>query len=247
MHMTSKQSAVLPPPRQESRQESRRQTAKRMDNFHFSAYDRGDFYDEMFDDDGSPRSRLPAALPSHADITTDDLARRQKAADRSMVQLGITFNVYGDTQGTERIIPVRHRARGSSPTSEWQWLERGLKQRITALNLFIDDIYHEQKIVRDGVIPEHVVRDGDVASASSASGSNPPRGIWCHITGTDLVRDRDGQYLRAGRQPALPLGRVVRAAESAADEADVSAALRAGARSARSTTIAAGCSTRCST
>ena len=94
-------------------------------------------------------------------------------------------------QGTERIIPFDILPR-IIEESEWRSIEQGLKQRITALNLFIDDIYHDQKIVKDGAIPEHVIR-----SASSfrpqCVGLNPPKGIWCHITGTDLVRDGDGR------------------------------------------------------
>ena len=141
-----------------------------MDNFHFSDYDRGGFYDEMFDGDGAPRSDCQPLFRRMQTMTSDDLARRQKAADRSMVQLGITFNVYGDTQGRERIIPFDIVPRIIA-NKEWQWLETGLKQRITALNLFIDDIYHEQTIVRDGVDARARRRHGRPASASSASAS----------------------------------------------------------------------------
>jgi uncharacterized circularly permuted ATP-grasp superfamily protein len=183
------QSAVLTPPRQESRNGA---TSKRMDNFHFSDYDRGGFYDEMFDGDGAPRSDCHPLFRRMLTMTSDDLARRQKAADRSMVQLGITFNVYGDTQGRERIIPFDIVPRIIA-NKEWQWLEKGLKQRITALNLFLDDIYHDQRILRDGVIPEHVVATA-TGFRKQCIGLSPPRGIWCHITGTDLVRDVDGQY-----------------------------------------------------
>ncbi len=187
--MMNEQSAVLTPPRQESRNGA---TAKRMDNLHFSAYDRGDFHDEMFDADGAPRLDCQPLFRRMQTMTADDLARRQKAADRSMVQLGITFNVYGDTQGRERIIPFDIVPRIIA-NQEWQWLERGLKQRITALNLFLQDIYHEQKIVREGVVPEHVVATA-IGFRKQCIGLTPPRGIWCHITGTDLVRDNDGQY-----------------------------------------------------
>ena len=187
--MTYEQSAVLTPPRRES---SNGVAAKRMDNFHFSEYDRGDFYDEMFDGGGDPRSDCQPLFRRMQTMTADDLARRQKAADRSMVQLGITFNVYGDTQGRERIIPFDIVPRIIA-NQEWQWLERGLKQRITALNMFLEDIYHEQRIVRDGVVPEHVVATA-TGFRKQCIGLTPPRGIWCHITGTDLVRDTDGQF-----------------------------------------------------
>ncbi len=187
--MMSEHSAVLSPPRQESRNGA---TSKRMENLHFSQYDCGDFYDEMFDGDGAPRSDCHPLFRRMQTMTTDDLARRQKAADRSMVQLGITFNVYGDTQGRERIIPFDIVPRIIA-NKEWLWLERGLKQRITALNLFLDDIYHDQRIVRDGVVPEHVVATA-TGFRKQCIGLTPPRGIWCHITGTDLVRDAAGQY-----------------------------------------------------
>ena len=105
--------------------------------------------------------------------------------------MGITFNVYGDGAGTEKIWPFDLLPRIIGAT-EWEWIERGLKQRIHALNLFINDIYHDQKIIKDRVIPEEIIH-----SASSFRPScielDPPLGVWCHITGTDLIRDRDGQ------------------------------------------------------
>jgi uncharacterized circularly permuted ATP-grasp superfamily protein len=78
------------------------------------------------------------------------------------------------------------------PAPEWQWIERGLKQRIRALNSFISDIYHEQRILKDGIIPREVILSA-ASFRPQCVGLNPPRGVWCHITGTDLVRDRDGQ------------------------------------------------------
>jgi uncharacterized circularly permuted ATP-grasp superfamily protein len=163
-----------------------------MDNLHFSEYEIGEFYDEMFDVGGEARTDCQPLLGRMQMMTADDLTRRQKAADRSMVQLGITFNVYGDTQGHERIIPFDIVPRIIT-NQDWQWLERGLKQRITALNLFLQDVYNEQRIVRDGVVPEHVVATA-TGFRKQCIGLKPPRGIWCHITGTDLVRDNDGQY-----------------------------------------------------
>jgi uncharacterized circularly permuted ATP-grasp superfamily protein len=124
-------------------------------------------------------------------LSADDLVRRQRAADRSMVQLGITFNVYGDNQGRERIIPFDIVPRIIA-NREWDWIERGLKQRITALNQFLEDIYHDQRIVRDGVVPQHVIATA-TGFREQCVGLTPPRGIWCHITGTDLVRDTGGQ------------------------------------------------------
>lgn len=154
-------------------------------------YSVGDFYDEMFDGDVTPRPACATLAVRIQSITRDDLVRRQRAAERSMHQLGITFNVYGDQRGQERIIPFDIVPR-IIPREEWDWIERGLRQRIIAVNQFIQDIYHEQRIVRDGVVPEHVIATAK-GFRKQCVGLTPPRGVWCHITGTDLVRDRDGQ------------------------------------------------------
>ena len=158
----------------------------------FADYDCGDFFDEMFESAAQPRDCCQALFRRLRELTPDNLLRRQTAADRSMVRLGITFNVYGSEEGTERVIPFDILPRIVS-AEEWRTLERGLKQRIFALNAFLDDIYHDQRILREGVVPEETV-----ASASSfrrqCVGLNPPGGIWCHITGTDLVRDKNGQF-----------------------------------------------------
>ncbi len=158
----------------------------------FAAYEVGDFYDELFEPAGSPRPECKVLFSHLQRLSAEDLQRRQRAADRSMLGLGITFNVYGDGQGTERIIPFDIVPRVlRSP--EWNELERGLSQRIAALNLFIDDIYHDQRIIRDGVVPEHIIQTAS-HFRRQCIGLNPPKGIWCHITGTDLVRDRDGRF-----------------------------------------------------
>jgi uncharacterized circularly permuted ATP-grasp superfamily protein len=105
--------------------------------------------------------------------------------------MGITFNVYGERAGLEKIFPFDLVPR-IVPATEWSRIERGLKQRITALNLFINDLYHEQKILKDRVVPTEIVLSSK-AYRKQCIGFSPPRGIWCHITGTDLVRHRDGQ------------------------------------------------------
>ena len=169
----------------------------------------------MFEAGGEPRAAARALVQLIETLTDGELLRRQQSAERALLHMGITFNVYGDSAGTERIFPFDLVPRIVA-AAEWNWIERGLKQRIHALNLFIDDIYHDQKIVKDGVVPAEIVAIGDAASAQQCVGLKPPRGIWCHITGTDLVRDTRRPDLRAGRQPALPVGRVVRPAEPAA-------------------------------
>jgi uncharacterized circularly permuted ATP-grasp superfamily protein len=157
----------------------------------FDGYDTGGFFDEMFSPDSSPRQEAKALVQRLQTLPDGELQRRQRAAERALLQLGITFNVYGDAAGTERIFPfdVVPRVVGAA---EWDRIERGLKQRIQALNLFLDDLYHDQKIIKDGVVPEEVIKSAKSFRAQCV-GLDPPRGIWCHITGTDLVRDGDGQ------------------------------------------------------
>jgi uncharacterized circularly permuted ATP-grasp superfamily protein len=157
----------------------------------FAAYDTGGFYDEMFCPDSSPRRGARLLKDKIESLQDGELLQRQAAAERLLLQSGITFNVYGDSAATEKIFPFDIIPR-IVDAAEWAWLEKGLKQRVYALNLFIDDIYHHQKIVKDKVIPEHLVISARSFRAACV-GLNPPRGVWCHITGTDLVRDRDGQ------------------------------------------------------
>ncbi len=156
-----------------------------------SDYDTQGFYDEMFDPSGQARQEAKLLLDTISNLEDGQLQRFQRAAERRLVQLGITFNVYGDAGGTERIFPFDLIPR-IVRAEEWERIERGLKQRIRALNQFIDDIYHDQKIIKDKVIPEEVIRSA-VFYRPQCVGLNPPRGVWCHITGTDLVRHGDGQ------------------------------------------------------
>jgi uncharacterized circularly permuted ATP-grasp superfamily protein len=158
----------------------------------FSSYQTEGFYDEMFEADGSPRPHVRLLVDTISALSEGNLLRYKHAAERMLLQMGITFNVYGDSAGTERIFPFDIVPR-IIPTYEWDRIERGLMQRIHALNLFIDDIYHEQRILKDSVIPADVILSA-ASYRSQCHGLNPPFGVWCHITGTDLVRDRDGQY-----------------------------------------------------
>lgn len=157
----------------------------------FHDYRTDDFYDEVFQPDGQPRPEARLLVETIESLSDGELLLRQSSAEQLLLQMGITFNVYGDNSGTERIFPFDLIPR-MVPASEWEWLERGLKQRICALNLFIDDIYHDQHILKDAVIPREVIESAKCLR-SQCIGLNPPRGVWCHITGTDLVRDRNGQ------------------------------------------------------
>lgn len=156
----------------------------------FHDYDPGDFYDELFQGLGAPRPTAVELVQRIESLDVGELHRRQAAAERLLFRLGITFNVYGEGLGTERIFPFDLLPRIVA-AAEWDHVERGLKQRITALNRFIDDIYHEQRILHDGVIPRELIDDAR-SYRRACRGLKPPHGVWCHVTGTDLVRDRDG-------------------------------------------------------
>ena len=158
----------------------------------FSSYNTHGFYDEMFESDGQPRPHARLLLETVESLSDGQLLRYKRAAERMLLQMGITFNVYGDTAGAERIFPFDLIPR-IVPAVEWDRIERGLKQRVHALNAFIDDIYHERKILKDLIIPSDVILSA-VSYRKQCHGLNPPWRVWCHVTGTDLVRDRDGQY-----------------------------------------------------
>ncbi len=151
------------------------------------------FYDEMFEAPGKPRAGNVLLADEIESLSGGELQRRQHAAELSLLQLGITFNVYGDKKGTERIWPFDVIPRVVN-AAEWVQVELGLRQRIRALNLFIDDVYHEAAIVRDGIIPEDIITSA-TSYRPACKGLRPPGGVWCHITGTDLVRDGKGKFM----------------------------------------------------
>ena len=161
------------------------------DGLSFEGYDTEGFYDELFDGGGGPRPEARVLVEKINSLAPGELRRRQTAVERALLRMGITFAVYGHEAGAEKIWPfdVIPRIVGSS---EWDRIEQGLKQRIQALNMFIHDIYHEQEILHDGVVPAELVH-GARSYREACRGLSPPRGIWCHITGTDLVRHSDGQ------------------------------------------------------
>lgn len=158
----------------------------------FDTYDPGDFYDELFIAEGQPRPQATPLIQRIDSLSEGELQQRQQAAQIAMFKLGVTFNVYGDNEGTERIFPFDLIPR-IVVADEWAYIERGLKQRIHALNLFLADIYGEQKIIKDGIIPEELIKSAK-GFLKPCIGLKPPEDLWCHITGTDLVRDKNGQW-----------------------------------------------------
>jgi uncharacterized circularly permuted ATP-grasp superfamily protein len=158
----------------------------------FAGYDTGGFFDEMFTAEHGPRDGAALLAQRINALPEGELQHRQRAAEQALLHMGITFNVYGDAEGTERIFPFDLIPR-IVEAADWAYLERGLKQRIQALNLFIADVYHDQRIIKDRIIPEFLLQSAK-GFLPPCLGLRPPRDIWCHVTGTDLVRDRDGQF-----------------------------------------------------
>lgn len=156
------------------------------------AYDPGSFYDELFDGPGSIRPEQSLLGDALVAMGPRELLARQQAAERALLRMGITFQVYGDEGKGERVFPFDLVPR-VIPGHEWERLERGLKQRITALNLFVEDVYHDKKIIKDKIIPDWVVYSSK-GYLEPCEGMNPPLGIWCHISGSDLIRDHRGEF-----------------------------------------------------
>ncbi|HEY3256226.1 MAG TPA: circularly permuted type 2 ATP-grasp protein [Polyangiaceae bacterium] len=149
-------------------------------------------YDELVRPDGSPRPHASSSCAMLASMTTADFARSQALAELSMYNQGITFSVYSDQRGTEKILPFCLVPRVIGAT-EWAHLERGLVQRIRALNAFLDDLYGEQRILRQGVIPAELIL-GSKSFEPSLMGMRPPGGVRIPIAGIDLIRGPDGQF-----------------------------------------------------
>lgn len=158
-----------------------------------SKYDPGNFYDELFSEQGIPRPVAKPLMDRIQELSEKEIQRRQRSAEASLFRMGITFTVYGDNQGTEKIFPFDILPRVVS-SQEWEIVEAGLKQRISAINLFLQDIYGAQKILKDKIIPQELIFSGS-SYRRECQGLKPPRSIWNHITGTDLIRNREGDFI----------------------------------------------------
>ncbi|MFZ0486710.1 MAG: circularly permuted type 2 ATP-grasp protein [Arenicellales bacterium] len=149
-----------------------------------------DTYDELFSGPGRPRVAARSLIRSLKKLSDEDLHVLQRSIDAAMIEMGITFTVYNEGGNIDRAWPFDLIPRVLS-AREWDRVERGLVQRLTALNLFIDDLYHGQKIVRDGVLPGHIL-ERSRNFLEQCRGIAPIHGVWAHICGSDLVRDADG-------------------------------------------------------
>ena len=158
----------------------------------FANYQLESFFDELFESRGKPRLGSKLLVEKIESLSPEDLLTKQRAAETMLLQMGITFAVYGSDEGSEKIFPFDIIPR-IVEGEEWNQIEAGLKQRIFALNAFLEDIYNERKIIKDRIVPEEVIFSSRTYR-KECEGFSPPRGIWCHVTGTDLVRDKDGTF-----------------------------------------------------
>jgi uncharacterized circularly permuted ATP-grasp superfamily protein len=159
----------------------------------FAHYDPGNFYDEMFACPGGPRLHYSKIYQKLAGMALSQFEERRKLADLSFLLQGITFTVYSDGRGTERLFPFDLIPR-ILPNSEWQRIDSGLAQRVVALNLFLRDVYGKQSILKDRTIPPSLVYSCKHFHREMI-GVKVPRGIHTHICGIDLVRDsKTGEF-----------------------------------------------------
>jgi uncharacterized circularly permuted ATP-grasp superfamily protein len=147
-------------------------------------------YDEMVDVEGRPRAHAHAAVALLSRIGPDDFARSQTLAELALVQQGVTFSVYSDQRGSEKVMPVCLVPRVIA-AEEWKVTERGLVQRLRALEMFLDDVYGEQRVLRAGIIPPELIQQSR-QYIPKLRGLRPPGGVRIHIAGVDLIRSPDG-------------------------------------------------------
>jgi uncharacterized circularly permuted ATP-grasp superfamily protein len=150
-------------------------------------------FDEMFAGSARVRGHYRPLFQRLCELGPQELKRRGQVADALMRQQGITFTVYGRGRGTERIMPFDPIPR-LIPADEWDRIERGLRQRVRALNLFVHDVYHARHILKDGVIPAELVF-GSVGYRREMNGISVPHDVYLHVSGIDLIREPAGNYL----------------------------------------------------
>src|SRR5580698_5632760 len=180
------------------------QTADRPMPAPFSDYEIDAAYDEMFRAAGRPRPHYKNLYTQLLNLPPEELYRCKKEADLSFFNQGITFTVYGRAEGTEQIFPHDLLPRIIT-SAEWSTIERGLTQRITALNLFLADIYHERRIVKDRIIPGEIIYTCK-HFRRQMQGVTVPRNVYVSVAGTDLIRLPDGRFVVLEDNLRVPSG-----------------------------------------
>jgi uncharacterized circularly permuted ATP-grasp superfamily protein len=170
----------------------------------FAGYHLGRHFDEMFDRTGQARPHCRGLYQDLLALSLRELRERQSEADRAFLTQGITFTVYGDDQGTERIFPYDLLPRIIT-AQEWKALERGLAQRLTAINMFLRDVYHEGRIFTEGIVPRELVYSCR-HYRREMRGVRVNRDIYVSVAGTDLVRLEDGRFVVLEDNLRVPSG-----------------------------------------
>jgi uncharacterized circularly permuted ATP-grasp superfamily protein len=170
----------------------------------FQGYSLGAAYDEMFDRDLQPRSHYQTLFRRLCGLTSEEFRRRKAMTDLSMLQDGVGFTVYRQEEGIERVWPMDPVPR-IIPAREWSRIEQGLIQRLTALNFFLNDVYHDQFILRDRVIDPRLIYEG-AFFRREFMGTAVPKDIYIHVCGSDLIRDGQGEYLVLEDNGRIPSG-----------------------------------------
>ena len=155
-------------------------------------YDSGIFYDELISSPGNARKPARKIVSYIKNLSDEDIESRKRAAESTIKEMGVSFTVYTEEGNIDRAWPFDIIPRVITK-KQWEKTEAGLKQRLQALNMFIDDLYHDQKIIKDGVIPEFVLKQSK-NYRKECEGISPAFGVWAHVCGTDLVRDKDGEF-----------------------------------------------------
>ena len=156
----------------------------------WKSYNPNDFYDELISSPGYPRAAARTLTSYLRSLSDEEIHERKAAAEHAIVEMGITFTVYTEGGNIDRAWPFDIIPR-IIPRKEWTKVEEGLKQRVTALNMFINDLYNDQKILKDKVFPKDVLAQSR-NFRKQCVGIQPAHNVWAHICGSDLVRDKDG-------------------------------------------------------
>jgi uncharacterized circularly permuted ATP-grasp superfamily protein len=158
----------------------------------WARYDANGFYDEMIGSPGMPRALAQGMVTHLQELSGEEIRARQQAAETAIVKMGITFTVYSEGSNIDRAWPFDIIPRIIA-AKEWANTEAGLRQRVAALNLFIGDLYGEQRIIRDGVFPAELLTNSK-NFRPECIGIRPRHGVWAHICGSDLIRDDRGTF-----------------------------------------------------
>ena len=158
----------------------------------WKSYSCKEHYDELISSSGNARPTARRLVNYLSSLSAEELEARRQTAEVTIQQMGITFTVYTDEGNIDRSWPFDIIPRVIA-AKQWEKTANGLKQRLRALNMFIDDLYHDQKVLKDGIVPKEIILDSK-NFRKECVGVSPPLGVWAHICGTDLVRDKDGEF-----------------------------------------------------